>query len=1110
MSLIDSEQDQVSSIAALRAYEFELTEGADKALEFLLPLRDAIRVDATLRILIRSGRVKSAADLIRDLKPDPKWSSRASYIFAFLGELDLAMDFVSFADQEEDLANLRLTRLGFAEGLLNAWADAKRGSSLHHANWTQDERELAGKALGLLDPVLAVVESNRKISNDTELYGVQYAIQLSEICQRGDRVQKFIKWLLQFSPVPLVLGELALTRKIDVPEGLTTRFEIEHPANFQARYLCALIERDVLKNSDRAFSILEELAKLAETDSERESVCIRIFETVFACTSKELERAIDIVEKLLPNDQRLSDFLKVFQLMEGGAIDEARRELEGIRNEQDEIWWQAQAQLCELEGNEDEAQAAWVKAGELLPHKDVISRGIQASIDQRRLSSAIRGLETLLKQEPQNERALSAIAWSLSQLGDHPQSIGYLERLVTQTPNDPDYRIRLANCFVRTNRPAEAIRQLREACALEEAPVEATFMLSEVLGPEDPGESFELLDAISADHWDDPSFVMLFMKCAHAASEESRASEAMARLIELRSQGKVSSAVMRPMTLEEVLEFGKQREEGRKTLQEAVINGRMPWLFVEQLANNPVSWAWRLHTQKLSWNSEERLSRAACSIYSTNAFTPMKREDEKSRLELISMLDTPDEVVVDITALVTLHELGCLRLVATSIGKLVLPSSYGDMRHRDTDRLSDHQPVIRHALAKIDKAITNGDIKVTEVPSDAVRLDQYSDESINRRISINDVADILEGLQKCSDTTLANLRGRASTAVVSDVDEIELRVGNSISAELFSLKAIAETDAFQTFVDTFTVYLDSTDQARIRGELSAYAASDQANESQQELWNMVGDLIKEGLAEWRSMKESLEVPDDEDDEELENIYMDSVELADDLAIPLLADDRVLQVISLQGHPLAPNCAFDSQQILLSLHRRDAIELDVLATHIMQLIKWRYRFLTPPSDVLYTWLKKGLKRPPGPDLIEAACYLHDCLRDPGLHCGLESTDPPMPIALRFVSSWTEAIAKLLAKVWSDKEIDVEVAKELTAWVCTEFVPSCPRGLYETPVGFQLAQKQARSVLKLALVQFTIVPDQKRANLGLRTIGSSIGLSDEEFLAECIEGLDVAKP
>src|SRR5262249_35638574 len=155
------------------------------------------------------------------------------------------------------------------------------------------------------------------------------------------------------------------------------------------------------------------------------------------------------------------------------------------------------------------------------------------------------------------------------------------------------YRMWLAQALARTAQTAEAIKVLKPVCDAEDAPIEAVLFLSELLAADSkPEDAFRLLEAIAPDHWDDPRFLFSYMQRAHAAREDRLADEAFARILELRREGKIPAELIQEGTLEQLLEYGKSVRSRREALQQALIVGRMTWLFAEDALGNPPAWAW--------------------------------------------------------------------------------------------------------------------------------------------------------------------------------------------------------------------------------------------------------------------------------------------------------------------------------------------------------------------------------------------------------------------------------------------------------------------------------------------------------------------------------------
>ena len=112
-----------------------------------------------------------------------------------------------------------------------------------------------------------------------------------------------------------------------------------------------------------------------------------------------------------------------------------------------------------------------------------------------------------------------------------------------------------------------------------------------------------------------------------------------------------------------------------------------------------------------------------------------------------------------------------------------------------------------------------------------------------------------------------------------------------------------------------------------------------------------------------------------------------------------------------------------------------------------------------------------------------------------------------MAVRFVTRWIDRIVGLLVDVWADPEFDDRQATTLTHWVGEEFIPSCPRGLWFQPVGHRISQTTPKSALMIAMSKAVQIRNVERANLGLRTLATALGVSDDEFLSITAEAIHV---
>jgi hypothetical protein len=570
-------------------------------------------------------------------------------------------------------------------------------------------------------------------------------------------------------------------------------------------------------------------------------------------------------------------------------------------------------------------------------------------------------------------------------------------------------------------------------------------------------------------------------------------------LLELRQEGKVPAELLQEGTLEDLLRQGKEFRARQESLFQAVISGRMPWLLAESALRNPASWAWALHTQELAWVSEEPLNRAAFSVYATNGFA-VRQTSAGGQLSEIGAPREPGEVVVDLSALLTLQMLGRLGQAAEYFGCMILPASYGELRIRDADRFGQHQPSREAELRKIRREIDAGRIRILEENcADVIRVDEYADEGDPQPYRLRDLVSPLQAAQKVLPSAVQELLRVAHQPPTVEPGRPDLNLGDKLYFDLMTLRTLANQNLFQSVLDSFSVGISRTQHNELIAELHAYDRAHMVRDTHDALWGAVADLHRDGRIRWEIAPAITNDPECADDnDEPASVHLDAMKLAHHLNKSVVADDRVLQVLAFLERPAGSFGAFGSDCVLQALLAAGKTDAPSIAADYRRLMNWRYRFLVPSPDLLMAWAQESRDNLPGPALIEAAFYLHDCLRDPGLHCGLEQSDPPMPIAAKLVTAWIHSIMTFLGRIWTSGDFAEENCCALTRWVAEEFIPSCPRGLFLHPIGHNIVRVERYSVFTIALVQFVNVVPQERANLALRTFGDALGLDEDEYL------------
>jgi hypothetical protein len=245
----------------------------------------------------------------------------------------------------------------------------------------------------------------------------------------------------------------------------------------------------------------------------------------------------------------------------------------------------------------------------------------------------------------------------------------------------------------------------------------------------------------------------------------------------------------------------------------------------------------------------------------------------------------------------------------------------------------------------------------------------------------------------------------------------------------------------------------------------------------------------------------------EKDEDLDP-SIDAVLLAQERGMPLLADDRFLQNILLNARQGAAGTAFGTDSLLAALAKAKQLTADEWANAFLQLIRWRYRFLVPPQTVLLTLAGRHLAFPPGAELRVIGRYLHDCCRDPGLFCGPEPTEPPVPVGLKYFQTAIQSIGRFLAHAWQDRRFEDRAIMAMTRWCVSEFIPTPPHHLaYGAGV---LAAESVARLLMISLVGESMRSrDLERLNEAVVAVADVLRMSNEDFdwLMSQLAGLEL---
>ena len=472
-------------------------------------------------------------------------------------------------------------------------------------------------------------------------------------------------------------------------------------------------------------------------------------------------------------------------------------------------------------------------------------------------------------------------------------------------------------------------------------------------------------------------------------------------------------------------------------------------------------------------------------------------------------------IVADLSALITLDRIGILDEALAHFGKIIIPASYQPELLHELSSLRAIQPSKLVGLKAIRDAVDRERILIyridMEVAGNMATLHEYREPDETGGFAVRDVATHLLKLGRIGtdqfELLLCDVR-RSSSAGTEDVRAV-FESGALISDEL-TLALLHKHDALDPLLKSACVYIEEEEITRIPAALQNAEFDGVIIQWHEALRERLASDPRFETTSVPAGNQELRAEDDKTDgDENETTHnsaafadrrwlaLHAYEIAHFSSLPLLVDDRTLQSVLFNGSPGSAFAAFGTGDLLHELGETRRLTLKTAAQLYLRLIRLRYRFLLPPAHFLVELAREHRSHPPGELLREIARYVHDCMRDPGLHGGMEPTDPPMSMAVSLCQQWAMTVGEFIMAVWHDDEFDDDAAAVLTQWVAGECLPSIPRNCSPT-VAVILGQMLPRFVLSGAFVPVFRIGNPARTSRALEEIAKAFSLTDEAYM------------
>lgn len=1089
---------------SLKCFITSLVHSTDAGLAMLAGREDPYAIRRRLAILIRANRFDEALEEVSTRPLHEEWVEKAIIAFVTSGLHLEALNAIRWAKTQIALPQLAvLCAIAGADsactGIIkfdeNELWDAFESILPEHKTCLEH-------ALIFLAEVTSALKANRQVRSELEVAALhQEAVILARLHEH-EALDIVVSTLESWKPLPYVLSHLVERNLLPCGQGWPERMRNEYPDNFRVEILASIITPDVPEHRQKEFDRLCILAQLSpEHDLDigaRRVICGQLGQLAARLDEEARVRATTIENDLLKEDERAQQIMKMVRLVNDGKFDEANTILESGSDESEPAWLQCRAAIATHYGKPHEALDHLKRALAQVSYPGLLRQAAEVALEADQPVEAALLLEKYLERKPNDDGNRHQLALLYLESQEFEKATKQFETIWKRNPNDANSGLNYAASLAHSGNLAKSISVYEAICTKENPPLQAVIARSSVLKANGrPKDAFEKLIVFRDVWWEEPQYLMTVSDLGFAAQEEQTAHEALIQVQRLQAQGKADEDLIRSFSLDEAVKMFGEHRQSVDEAQGFVLRGHLPWLCVDRMFNQTAVESWHNRTRDLTWIGEMPVAQAMTAVYATNSFFIDRKADRSRAYRSLTSPQAKSHVVADLSALLTLHKLGLLNVAADFFGEILLPSAYAPVDLQDAGKLVLHQPSQKVELEALREAIDLGQILVIpRLETNQVRVTELEDSEWDE-----ETAPYTYGLKEVLPLLLASglitndeLLNNSHLMRHMALAEVPLVAGQRVAVNLTILKTLAGASLLEPLLNGFHVVITEYEKNTIITSLRAYKQQEELFKVHRQLWEQVRSDTRFVFVP--NSRHKRAIPGEELDRR-RDVEIAAALLAQERGLPLLADDRVCQTIIYSDPQSPPGCyAFGTDCLLTRWQEMSIRTSQQTASAFLQLIRWRYRFLIPPAEMLKFFAVQHITHPPGKELREIANYLHDCMRDAGLPLEQASDNPTSALANWICLNWIGTLIKFICLLWKDQTITSDSAQAFTEWSIQHMLPSPPRILGAT--GGNFINDLPRYILTQILLQMVHIKDTERGRYALQVISDVLGLSKDQYL------------
>lgn len=1052
-------------------------------------------VSMKISFLLSSNMKEELFEILEKLSPSIEWCDYAIAGYIKTGHIEKADQLLEYAKNSGDQVVYKRSNLAYSKELFNTTFienNQKIGSPIYPHTINESQQENLEKIYNILEPLVYPVIMIGKSSTGIETEGLSLALNVSYLLKKNNPIGIF-KALESIRPINLDFARAVLRKEYDCPIELPDLIRKDYSNNFDALLLSTIIEARILDQPKQSIEYLKKLIPQA-TDNEQRITLIETFYDLSKHTNQDfLDETIEFSKTLLEAEHPFVQILHAEKSIKMGDLRTARRTLISIKDEESPSWLVIWAKAFMEEHKYRYALKPLQKAFSIEPQPYYLRLLVTVAKELNRYDIVIESLESICQIYPDDIYSLQNLALAYWKIVDYNNAIRCFNKLSELNPEDAPTLLNLAQCLALSGKLEQAILILDKICKQENPPIDALLRNAHFLQYDGkPVEAFNLLEKNRLLFWDDPYFLVNYWSLGFAANKEYEAHKAMERIIELQTNGKIDE-IFHGIPINELPEQINSWNKVSSDLNNNLVSGRIPWTMVDLRQNILPYLAWGQRTLDGSLSLNHTQNNAMFSIYNTHGFRIKKDKEGTNQLWLIKAAPKNQSIVIDITALITLHRLNLLEKLELYYNEIFIPVIYNEIKFEEQIKYQPHQLSNRIAIQEIINSFDSMEIHSfeSELKNEFGQIPYFKEytnpeENESQTINLEQISRWLYIHGFIEDDTFGQLTEKFKAEKEDDNKKTNKLLDKGIIlCDLSALEHAFQAGIYQTMIKAFRVY--------IKKEQVFYAKKNIG------FSNSIASWHKE-LMQYLCLNNKykfVELYDSTNKEQDNNNYFryssDATKLALQKKLPLLVDDRCLQAAINNSKEIY---AFSSNHLIDALAESKLISKEEHANLYLQLIKWKYKFLLPSAGVIVYFASKFKKYPPGKPLKIIARYIHSCMQDLGVFSGFEPTNPPLPMAAKLFFTWHDILTKTAMDIIKSPDFTEEEAKKYIKWLIKVCLPG-PPAVLGVPFKINLSNTINKLFLIKMMSQTLHYQDEIKANKTLQIVKKELGISEEEY-------------